>query len=81
MATAGGWPSPNPLLPAPDDVAVAPWIAEHGNLPVLSNNSEDWYVVTGLPAADLPRTIEATTFAVRDVDTELAACSAPALGR
>ena len=34
--------------------------AEHGNVPVLSNNSEDWYVLTGLPAADLPRTIEAT---------------------
>ena len=69
---AGGWPGPNALQPRPDDLAVESWLAEHGDLPVLSNNSEDWYVVTGLPAADLPRTIEATTVAVRDVDSELA---------
>ena len=53
-------------------IAVGPWLAEHGDLPVMSNNSEDWYVRTGVPAADLPRSIEATTFAARDIDRELA---------
>ena len=72
VVMAGGWPGPNALQPRPDELAVESWLRDHGDLPVLSNNSEDWYVVTGIPAADLPRTIEASTFAARDVDAELA---------
>jgi hypothetical protein len=72
VVTAGGWPGPDALRSRPDELAVDSWLREHGDLPVLSNNSEDWYVVTGRPAADLPRTIEASTFAARDVDAELA---------
>jgi hypothetical protein len=72
VVLAGGWPGPDALRPRSGELAVDSWLHEHGDLPVLSNNSEDWYVVTGIPAADLPRTIEASTFAARDVDAELA---------
>ena len=72
VLAAPGWPGPRQLKPERDQLAVEPWLAEHGNLPVLSNNSEDWYVRTGVPAADLPRGIEATTLAAREVGAEVA---------
>ena len=68
IVAAGGWPGPRQLVDEEAAIAVGPWLAEHGDLPVMSNNSEDWYVRTGVPAADLPRSIEATTFATRDID-------------
>jgi hypothetical protein len=43
---------------------------------VLSNNSEDWYVRTGRPAADLPRTREPSTLRARNVAAEVAALAA-----
>ena len=72
IVAAGGWPGPRQLLDEEPPIAVGPWLAEHGDPPVMSNNSEDWYVRTGVPAADLPRSIEATTFATRDIGRELA---------
>jgi hypothetical protein len=69
---AGGWPGPIALQPRAPTLAVGPWLAAHGSLPVLSNQSDTWYTQTGRPAADLPRTIEASTLRRRDVDAEVA---------
>ena len=72
VLAAQGWPGPLQLKPERVQLAVGPWLAEHGDLPVLSNNSDDWYLHTGIPAADLPRGAEATTTAPRNVDVEIA---------
>ncbi|MGI9053234.1 MAG: hypothetical protein ACR2HQ_11400 [Ilumatobacteraceae bacterium] len=70
--TSGVLPIPRPLRPLEPPLAVEAWLADRGDPPVLSNNSEDWFVRTGVPAADLPRTIEPSTSAPRDVTAELA---------
>jgi hypothetical protein len=69
---AAGWPGPRELRPPRTQLAVGTWLSEHGNRPVLSNISEGWYMLTGVPAADLPRTVEPTTLVRRNVDIEIA---------
>ena len=69
---AGGGFGPRALQPRPDELAVEPWLDQRSDPPVLSNNSDDWYTLTGIPAADLPRGAEATTLALRDIDAEIA---------
>ena len=74
-ATAGGWPIPEPLIPERPTLAVEPWIDDHG-LPVVSNDSDTWYLQTGVAAADVPRPGEASTGRARDVPAEVAALAA-----
>ena len=70
---AAGWPIPEPLQPAQPTLAVKTWIDDRGGLPVLSNQSDNWYVQTEVPAADVPRTGEASTGRPRDNAAEVAA--------
>ena len=43
---------------------------------MLSNDSDTWYMQTGVPAADVPRPGEASTGRARDVPAEVAALAA-----
>ena len=73
---AGGWPWPDPLVAAAPTLPVDQWLTAHGSPPVLSNLSDNWYTQTGVPAADVPRTVEASTGRPRDVAAEIAALAA-----
>jgi hypothetical protein len=75
---AAGWPGPDGLRPRLPALEVHPWLTAHGSFPVMSNQSDVWYTQTGIPAADLPRTIEASTLRRRDVAAEVAALTAVA---
>jgi hypothetical protein len=78
---AGGWfpDTAEGLRPTRDTGDVAAVLADLGayrDVPVVSNFSDVWYMVSGRPAADTPRPEELSTGAERDVDSEVAELAA-----
>ena len=69
---ADGGPGPAPEVAGPPPLlAASSWLAARGELPVVTNVPDIWYVRTGRPAVDVPRRLEWTTLAPRDVAAEI----------